>query len=287
MTKAIPWNSKPVDEWRRKYAPGKFICLDGHITHYIERGEGEPIILLHGWFHDSQMWAKNIDALAKRFKVYAMDLWEFGYSTREPVDHGYPLYANQLLKFMDALNIKQASLMGQSMGAGTSILFCTQHRERVKKMVLVASGGMPNPPLLMTRITCLPGIGEFLFRLGGSRKGILKSVFIHNEKSIGGGYFEDLTRFHQIKGSTEALLRSLRKNFFDKLLNEIRRLGEMDVSILIVWGRHDRSIRLDIGLRIHEILKGSRLEILEQSAHCPNYEESEEFNNIVLNFLSK
>lgn len=282
----IAWNSKPVDEWRRKYAPGKFISLGGHITHYIEKGEGPPAILLHSWFHDSQMWSRNIDTLAKSFKVYAMDFWGFGYSTREILDWGYPLYAEQLLRFMDALGIEKASLMGQSIGGGTSILFCTQHREKVDKIVLVTSGGMPNPPLLMTRISCLRCVGEFLFGLPGSRRGILKTVFIHDEKSIGGGYFEDLSRFHQIRGTTETLLSSLRKNFFDKLLPEINRLGEMEVPILIVWGRHDRSIRLKLGQEMHKILKGSRLEILEDAAHCPNYEQPEKFNELVMGFLT-
>lgn len=287
MEKPVPWNSQPLDEWRVKYAKGKLINLDGHSTHYVEKGDGKPVILLHGWFHDSQMWSKNMDSLSRAFKVYAIDLWGFGYSTREPMDYGYPLYVDQLLKFMDALNIQKASLAGQSMGAGTSILFSTKHRDRVDKIVLVASAGMPNPPLLMTRVTCLPGVGELLFRLRGSRRGILKSVFIHNKESIAGGYFEDLVRFHQIKGTTEALLSSLRKNFFDKLPDEIRRLGETDVPILIVWGWHDRSIRLKLGLQMHKILRGSHLEVLEHSAHCPNYEQPKEFNDIVVDFLSK
>jgi pimeloyl-ACP methyl ester carboxylesterase len=232
------WNKRPLDEWQRLYAPRQFVKLDGHVTHYVEKGQGLPVILLHGWFYDSQMWKRNIDALATWFRVYAMDLWGFGYSTREILDWGYPLYADQLLKFMDALGIEKASLVGQSIGGGTAILFCTQHRERVDKIVLVDSGGMPNPPSLMTRITCLPRVGEFLFSLNGSRRGILKSMFIRDEKSIAGGYFEELTRFHQIKGTTETLLSSLRKNFFDKLLSEVKKLGQMDVPILIVWGRH-------------------------------------------------
>ncbi|GAJ08558.1 unnamed protein product [marine sediment metagenome] len=58
------------------------------------------------------------------------------------------------------------------------------------------------------------------------------------------------------------------------------------MPILIVWGRHDKSISLDIGLRMHRILKGSRLEVLEESAHCPNYEQPEEFNQIVTRFLA-
>ncbi len=121
MVKFIPWNSQPLDKMADRHANGKFIELDGNTTHYIEKGEGDPVILIHGFFYDSYMWNNNIDVLAEKFKVYAIDLWGFGYSTREPMDYGYPLYARQLDLFMDALNLPHASLIGQSMGGGTII----------------------------------------------------------------------------------------------------------------------------------------------------------------------
>jgi pimeloyl-ACP methyl ester carboxylesterase len=116
MSGFVPLNSQPLDEWSDKYAPGKFIELGGLSTHYIEKGSGEPVIFLHGFFFDHNMWNASIDVLAEKYKVYALDLWGFGYSTREPLDYGYPLYTKQLHKFMDALGIQKASLIGQSMG---------------------------------------------------------------------------------------------------------------------------------------------------------------------------
>ena len=83
MASFIPWDSQPLSEWAQKHARGKFIDLDGYQTHYIERGDGEPVILIHGFFYDSHMWDENIDALAEHYRVYALDLWGFGYSTRE------------------------------------------------------------------------------------------------------------------------------------------------------------------------------------------------------------
>ncbi|MEE8372329.1 MAG: alpha/beta fold hydrolase, partial [Dehalococcoidia bacterium] len=162
MAGFVPWNSQPLDEWSDKHATGKFIDLGGNSTHYVEKGEGEPVILVHGFFYDSYMWNKNIDALAKRFKVYALDLWGFGYSSRDPMDYSYPLYADQLLGFMDALNIQKASLVGQSMGGGTCILFAVRHRDRVNKMILVDPAGMPNPLPLLGKMANLPKVGEFL-----------------------------------------------------------------------------------------------------------------------------
>ena len=74
MSEFIPWNSQPLDEWAEKHAAGESIELGGHSTHYVEKGEGDPVILVHGFFYDSYTWHNNIDALADRFKVYALDL---------------------------------------------------------------------------------------------------------------------------------------------------------------------------------------------------------------------
>jgi len=288
MAEFIPWNSQPLDEWAKKYAKGKFIKLDGYSTHYIEKGEGEPVILIHGFLYDSYMWNKNIDVLADRFKVYAVDLWGFGYSTRDPLDYGYPLYANQLLKFMDALNIQKASLIGQSMGGGTSIFFSVNHRDRVNKLILVDPAGMPNPLPLLGKITNLPKVGEFLLGLKSDfyRKMVLSTTFIHDKGVITESYFENVTRFQKIKGTTEILLKILRKQFFHSLPDEIHRLGEMDVPILIIFGRQDKAVPLERGKEMHNILRGSRLEIFENAGHCPHDEQSQKFNQLAVDFLS-
>lgn len=288
MAEFIPWNSQPLDEWAKKHAKGKFIKLDGYSTHYIEKGEGEPVILIHGFLYDSYMWNKNLDVLADRFKVYAVDLWGFGYSTREPMDYGYPLYANQLLKFMDALNIQKASLIGQSMGGGTSIFFSVNHRDRVNKLILVDPAGMPNPLPLIGKITNLPKIGEFLLGLKSDfyRKMVLSTTFIYDKEFVTESYFENVTRFHKIKGTTEILLKILRKQFFHTLPDEVHSLGETDMPILIIFGRQDKAVPLERGEEMHKVLRGSHLEIFEQAGHCPHDEQSQKFNQLAVDFLS-
>jgi len=287
MSDFIPWNSQPLDFWASKHAKGKFIDLEGRSTHYTEKGEGEPVILIHGFFYDSYMWSANIDSLAEHFKVYAIDLWGGGYSTRELLDYGYQLYAEQVLNFMDGLDIPHAVLVGQSMGAGTAIKFCVQNRERVNKLLLVDAGGMPNPMPLAGRFFALPKVGEFFLSLNTDkiRMKNLRDIFIHNKEVITQSYFENVTRFHKIKGTTEASLKILRRDFFDKLSDEIHQLGKMDVPIMIVWGREDKGIPLDQGVKMHQILEGSRLEIIDDAGHVPNSERPEVFNQLALSFL--
>ena len=288
MSGFIPWNSQPLSEWASKHAPGNFIELDGLSTHYIEKGAGDPVVLLHGFFFDSYMWNKSIDVFAERYKVYAIDLWGFGYSTREPIEYGYPLYTRQLLKFMDAMDIQKASLIGQSMGGGTIMNFTVSNRERVDKIVLVNAAGMPNGLPIMGRISNLPKLGEFMYGLNGQfiRRITLGNAFLHNKQIITEEYFENATRFHKIKGTSEVMLSITRKQFFDTLIEEIKALGLLNLPILIVWGREEKSIPLPIGEEMHKILQGSRLEILDQAGHCSNIDQPDLFNQLTLDFLA-
>jgi len=288
MAGYVPWDSQPLDEWRKKYASGRFVDLDGHSTHYIEKGEGEAVILLHGFFYDSYAWNKNIDALAARFKVYALDFWGFGYSTREPMEPGYPLYAGQILKFMDALDIRKASLVGQSFGGGTCIFFCVQHRDRVRELVLVDPAGMPHKLPLLGRMANLPVLGELIVGLRGNffRRMVLTTTSLHDKKLVTGEYLDNVTRHHKIRGSNGAFLRFMRRQFIYKLSGEISKLGEMVVPTLIIWGRNDKTIPLEVGQKMHSILKGSRLSVLDRAGHCSNEEQWHQFNQLALDFLS-
>jgi pimeloyl-ACP methyl ester carboxylesterase len=288
MSEYVPWSSQPIDEWSSKYAPGKFIELDGLRTHYIEKGTGPPVILIHGFFFDTYMWNRNIDALADKFKVYAFDLWGFGYSSREPLDYGYPLYTRQLGLFLDGIGIQSASLIGQSLGGGTIINYTVANRSRVNRVVLVDAAGMPNPLPIIGRISNLPGIGEAMYALKGDfmRRLTLANTFIHDKETITDDFFENATRFHKIKGSNEAMLNITRRDFFGTLLPKIEKLAELNVPTLITWGREERGIPLPTGRRLHEILDGSRFEVIDHAGHCPNIDRPDEFNGLVLDFLS-
>ncbi len=289
MSEFIPWNSQRLEDWATKYASGKFINLNGRKTHYIEKGKGKPLILLHGFFYDSYLWAENIDVLAEKFKVYALDLWGFGYSTRDKLDYDYQLYVEQVLLFMDSLNLSRASIIGQSMGGGTAILFTVQHKERINKLLLVAPSGLPNPLPLTAQFFKLPLIGELLLGLRNNfiRRKNLTDFWIYNKQLLNETYFENVTRFHKIHNTNEVLLKILRKQFFGRLKDEINSLASMEIPTLLVWGRKDKAIPLCRGKQMQDILKDARLEVMENAGHVPNFERAEEFNQLAIDFLAE
>ena len=284
----IPWNSQPLQDWAAKYASGSFMELAGHSTHYVVRGAGDPVLLLHGFFYDSFMWHNNIGPLAEVFKVYALDLWGFGYSTRAPMEYGYNLYSRQLLDFMDALGIHRASMVGQSMGGGTILKFAVHHPDRVDKVILIDPAGMPNPLPLMGRIANLPLVGELMYGLQSdfTRRLALKRNFIHQSAFITDSYFENVTRFHKVKGTSEVMLAILRKRFFDTLYDDILEYARTEIPTLLVWGREDTSIPLVHGNAMHALLPGSRLQVIDAAGHCPHDEQSDQFNSLATSFLT-
>jgi len=287
MGNFIPWDSQPLELWTEKYAEGKQINVNGHLTHFIEKGTGPPVLLIHGFFLDSQMWAPNIDALAEHFRVLAMDLWGFGYSTREPMDYSYQLFADQVWGFMDALGIERASIVGQSMGGGTAMLFCIQHPNRVDKLVLVDASGMPDNLPLTAKFLNFAGVGKFLMGLktNAIRKKNLADFWIHRRENLTDEYFEQTTRFHKVEGTGQAMLSILRKKFFYTLGEEIPKLAVLDVPVLLVWGAEDKSVPLERGRELHTLLPASRLEVFEGAGHVPNYEEADRFNKLAVEFL--
>ena len=173
------------------------------------------------------------------------------------------------------------------MGGGTAILFRVQHPERVGKLLLVDVAGLPNSLPLTAKFFNLPHVGEFFLGLSTDVIRIqgLRQSFIHDRNRITGSYFENVTRFHKIKGTTEVLMSITRRQFFDKLGDAIDLLSRMDTPVLIVWGRDDKAIPLQRGIEMHRILNGSRLEILDDAGHVPNFERADEFNQLAVDFL--
>lgn len=288
MDRFVPWNSQPLDAWAERYAEGSFIDLEGRQTHFIERGQGKPVILIHGFNLDLHTWIRNLDALAAHFKVYALDLWGQGYSTREPLEYGYDLFEEQLRLFMDALNLQRASLVGHSMGGGTAIVFTLSNPDRVDKLVLVGSTGIPTRLPFRSKVFRLKGVAEFLLSLPTDRirRMNLESIWIHDRDSLTEDVYRKLTLYQKVEGTTEALLTILRADFFNTLEAEIRELGRLDIPTLIIWGREDASLPVSNAETMNELIKGSRLEILENAGHLANFDRAATFNELVIDFLN-
>lgn len=287
MASFVPWDSQPLDDWAPVHPPGYMVKLAGRRTHFVKKGEGSPVVLIHGFNLDHNTWIENMDVLARYFTVYAVDLWGSGFSTREPLDYGFPLFVEQIQQLMDHLKLARAHFVGHSMGGGTAIAFSVAHPDRVDRLILVDSVGIPRPTTLRERVFRLPWLPEFLQRLPTDliRRKNLLDFWIHDRELLNDEVFTALTGFQKIEGTTRATLDMLRRDFFNTIDGEIDRLGELSIPTMLLWGRHDRAVPIEAGWAMHGRLPGSRFEVFDRSSHMPNFDEPDRFNDLVVGFL--
>ena len=122
-----------------------FVDADGVKTLFIVAGQGMPIVLVHGGGPGASGeygWWRNIPALAEHFQVFALDRIGSGLTDKPTEEFGDPVLARHLADFIDALCLDELYMMGNSMGAYGVAKYAVDHPDRVKKMVLVASGSI-------------------------------------------------------------------------------------------------------------------------------------------------
>src|ERR1017187_82892 len=126
---------------------GAFVDAGGVKTNYLESGEGAPVVLIHGsgpGVTAYANWRLVIPDLARHFRVLAPDMAGFGYSDK-PGNYTMAGWVNQIISFLDALNLKQASLVGNSFGGALALRMAIDQPGRVDRFVLMGAMGIEFP----------------------------------------------------------------------------------------------------------------------------------------------
>jgi pimeloyl-ACP methyl ester carboxylesterase len=236
------------------------------------------------------MWKKNIDTLAERFKVYAIDLWGWGYSERlKEKEYSFERYAKQVAGFMDALNIRKATLVGQSMGGGISVYVAAHYPERVDRLILVDPAVIPYPMMTIGKIYQFPFIGEFMNAIPGDAlmKNNIRTIWFYDKNKATEEYCKEVLQPFCIKGSYAGSMFILRNVLKEPYVEkEANLLVKMSMPTLIIHGREDKAIPLDRSKRLNDLWKRSKLVIFDKAGHSPHEEYPEKFNKLALDFLS-
>lgn len=118
-------------------------ALSNPLVSYIEQGTGaQTIVLVHGLASNGGFWRYNIAALAKEFRVIAVDLPGYGKSQKGVYPYNMTFYAETILKLLNQLGIEKVNYVGHSMGGQIGITLALTHPEKVNKLILLDPAGI-------------------------------------------------------------------------------------------------------------------------------------------------
>ena len=277
-------------DWNPSLLP-RTVRVKDYTLFYTIKGEGEPLILIHGYGAGIWVWEKQIDFLSRFYRVYALDLIGHGFSDRPGIDYTPEAYVQCLKGFMDETGIEQATLIGNSMGGGIAWLTAVASPERVKKLVLINAA--PPDVLRQVRnesfrtlvaIKDIPLLPRLIIACRAKRdiKWVLREC-VADSKTITSDVLNRQYQISKIKGTTWALYSTFKNA--GKALVYKEDLGRIGQPTLLLWGKRDLIFPPRVGEYFHRQIMNSKLILVDDSGHIPMWETPDPVNEAILSFL--
>ncbi|MEU5879988.1 alpha/beta fold hydrolase [Spirillospora sp. NPDC047279] len=256
-------------------------------TRVLEAGTGTPLVLMHGTGGHLEAFARNVPALAERFRVIAYDFPGHGRTTPATRDLEIADYEAHLLGLLDALGLGRVHLSGESLGGWVAASFAAAHPERVDRMVLNTPGGSMATPQVMDRIRTLsqaaaddPSPERIRARL---------EWLMADPASV----TDELVEVRRAIYARPGFARSMR-HLLCLQDPEVRRrnmltpevLAGIKAPTLVIWTSHDPSGPAGAGAEMADRIPRGEFRLIEDAGHWPQWEQREEFDRTVRDFLT-
>jgi 2-hydroxy-6-oxonona-2,4-dienedioate hydrolase len=261
--------------------------------HYNDAGQGEQtVVMLHGSGPGASGWSnfhRNVEPFVNAgYRVVLLDCP--GWSKSDSiVSRGSrsELNATALKGFLDAIGLAKVHIIGNSMGGHSAVAFALANPARVGKLVLMGGGTGGLSPLVPMPTEGIKLIGA-LYRdptLENLKR--MLNVFVFDPSKL----TEELikTRLENLlshRDHLENFVKSAEAN--PRQFTDVgHRLGEIAAPTLLIWGRDDRFVPLDVGLRLLAGLQNADLHVFSRCGHWAQWEHADKFNKLVLDFLKR
>lgn len=259
--------------------------------YYQDLGQGQPVVMIHGWPLSHRMWEGQITALNEAgYRCVAYDRRGFGESGKPAGGYDYDTFASDLNDLMMQLDLRDAVLVGFSMGGGEVARYLGRYgSDRVSKAMLLGAV----PPFLLKTPNNPEGVDRGVFdgmleAVKKNRVAFLEEFFpnFYNYQPGSKGVSADLIPFSKWIAWGASPLGTQQCIVAFGTTDFRKDLKKFTVPTLVVHGDSDRIVPFDVsGKRSHEMIKGSRLEVLNGAPHGFAATHSQQLNELMLDFL--
>ncbi len=271
---------------------GTSIIAAGIRTNYLEAGAGHPVVLVHGsgpGVTAYANWRLTIPRLVADggpggLRVLAPDMVGFGLTERPPgVGYGLQTWVDQLVGFLDALGLERASIVGNSFGGALALRVAARHPDRVQRLVLMGSAGVPFP------LTAgLDAVWGYQPSVANMRR--LLDIFAHDRTLVSDELAEVRYRASiepEVQESFAAMFPAPRQRWVEALATPAEEIAALVHPTLVVHGREDEVIPLQTSLRLLQLIPDCRLHVFGRCGHWTQIEHADAFARLVAGFLAE
>lgn len=261
---------------------------------YEEKGEGKPVLLIHGFGASTYTWRHIAPALAETHRVIAVDLKGFGQSDK-PFDERYSVFDQaELLKQLILDNdLRDLTLVGHSFGGGVALVLMLDDdprlKGRVSKLVLLDTIAYPQDIPVFFRMLDMPFVSHLGVRMvppAVQTRIALRIAYLDNSK-IDDEEVEMYAAPLRTAAGKHAIIHSARQ-IMPEGLEQISEFYEsIEAPTLIAWCDHDRIVPLDVGLKLRRTLPNAEFKIVDGCGHMPQEEQPEATLDLIQDFLIK
>lgn len=293
-----PWVLENVTYKQRKHmvtttAERRLVDVAGMQINVTEVGDGAPVVLLHGGGPGASgmsNFAGNVEALSQHFRLLIIDQPGFGASSKElPEDWPYwKLSARVVKEVLEDSGHTRAHLVGNSLGGGTSLRFALDYPEATDRLVLMGPGG--GAVNIFTPGEIVRGVDQivagFYAEPTPARMRDFVDVMVYNSSLVSDALVEERLRAATEPGSKEFMGTLFKALAADPESDLWKRVDAITNRTMLIWGREDRVLPFDSAFLMFHRMKDVRLVALSQCGHWAQTEKQQEFDRLVVDFLT-
>ncbi len=260
--------------------------INGTPLHWAELGQGRPLVMLHGLWDSMWTWRRVAPWLARTHRVLLLDLPGHGLSGRPDASYDLDWHAGLATAWMDHLGLDEVDLVGHSFGGGVAQCLLRADHRRVRRLGLVASGGLGREVSLGLRLLSLPGAEQVVqpFIGPGTRLGMrqLGEVFSAADRRRQGWLVSRPYTARALVRTARGVigLGGQRRHFLDHA-HELPHLP----PLAVYWGEGDRILPPDHARRMQTRVREVQVTLFPQCGHFPHLERPEQFHSALSGFL--
>ncbi len=267
----------------------KTILVDGLVTGYLEAGQGDPVVLLHGGefgVNAAIAWENNIAALAQRHRVLALEMLGFGESAKViDFNDGRGMRIRHIARFCDAVGVESAHFVGNSMGAVNMFVDATSESPVLpaRSMVMICGGGE------IQRNEHSAALYDYDATLEAMRR-IVEALFYDPSYVSDESYVQRRYDSSIAPGAWEALAAArFRRPGLEPpaLPSSNRAYDRIAVPTLVVEGGGDKLLPRGWAAEIAGQIASGRSAVIPDAGHCPQIEQPAAVNDLLLAFLAE